>query len=152
MAPVSAGPLSFFFRNVAKLVETPRKSNRQIADGLGIALTLDKKELATALGIPAENLAPDLANIHAPVRLRRRGVEAKLLIGDHQPDPDPVLIRTLRDAHNWARALREGTPLLTIARDTAHHDAFIRTRGQLVFLSSKIQIAICDGTLPPEVH
>jgi site-specific DNA recombinase len=116
-----------------------------------ITLTLDKAELATALGISPENLAPDLANIHSPVRLRRRGVEAKLVIGDHQPDPDPVLIRTLRDAHLWAGALREGTPLLTIARNTAHHDAFIRTRGQLAFLSPKIQIAIREGTLPLEV-
>jgi len=116
-----------------------------------VVLTLDKKKLATTLGISAENLAPDLANIHSPVRLRRRGVEAKLVIGDHQPDPDPVLIRTLRDAHHWARALREGTPLLTIARNTAHHDAFIRTRGQLAFLSPKIQIAIRDGNLQPEV-
>lgn len=60
-------------------------------------------------------------------------------------------MRTLRDAHHWARALREGTPLLTIARNTTHHDAFIRTRGQLAFLSPKIQIAIRDGTLPAEV-
>ena len=120
-------------------------------DPLGIAVTLDLTELATALGIAAENLAPDLANIQSPACLRRRGVEAKLVIGDHHSDPDPVLVRTLRDAHHWARALREGTALLTIARDTAHHDAFIRTRGQLAFLSPKIQIAICDGTLPPEV-
>ena len=49
------------------------------------------------------------------------------------------------------RHLFETTVARCIARDTAHHDAFIRTRGQLAFLSPKIQIAIRDGTLPPEV-
>ncbi|WP_138933368.1 recombinase family protein [Roseovarius arcticus] len=117
----------------------------------GIALTLDKTALATGFNIPAGYLAPGLTTIHAPVRLRRRGIEAKLLIGDHHPVPDPVLMRTLREAHHWVHALRAGTPLTTIAGDNTHHDAFIRTRAQLAFLSPKIQLAIRDGTLPPEI-
>ncbi len=116
-----------------------------------IMLTLDKTELATALGIPAENLAPGLAKIHSSVRLRRRGIEAKLVIGDLQPEPDPVLMRTLWNAHRWAHALQNGTPLTTIASDASCTDAFIRTRGQLAFLSPKIQIAIIEGTLSPEI-
>ena len=80
-----------------------------------------------------------------PAKLSHRAARLKPVFSDK------TLIRTLRDAHLWAGALREGTSLLTIARNTAHHDAFIRTRGQLAFLSPKIQIAIRDGTLPPEV-
>ena len=116
-----------------------------------IVLTLDKTELATALGILAEDLAPDLANVHSPARLRRRGIEAKLVVGDLQPEPDPVLMRTLWNAHRWTRALRDGTPLTTIASDASCTGAFIRTRSQLAFLSPKVQIAIRDGTLPPEI-
>lgn len=38
-----------------------------------------------------------------------------------------------------------------IAHKAGHHDAFIRTRASLAFLFPKIQRAICDGTLPPEL-
>ncbi|WP_295317627.1 recombinase family protein, partial [Roseobacter sp.] len=44
-----------------------------------IHLTLDKVEVATRLGVPVDDLAANLCDIHAPLRLRRRGVEAKLV-------------------------------------------------------------------------
>ena len=62
-----------------------------------------------------------------------------------------MLLRTLADAHRWAAALRTGTPISEVARTAGHHDAFIRTRGSLAFLSPKIQVAMRDGTLPPEL-
>jgi site-specific DNA recombinase len=85
------------------------------------------------------------------VHLRRRGVEAKLVTGEPEPEPDPVLLRTLADARRWIVALRSGTPLATVAHDAGHHDAFIRTRAPLAFLSPRIQVAIRDGTAPPEL-
>ena len=42
-------------------------------------------------------------------------------------------------------------PLGDIARDAGHHEVHIRTRSQLAFLSPRIQRAIVDGTLPPEI-
>ena len=87
----------------------------------------------------------------APVSLRRRGVEAKLVVGDPKPSPDPVLLRTLTEAHLWADALRTGTPIKAVAGEAGRHDVFIRTRGQLAFLSPKIQAAICAGTQPTEI-
>ncbi|MCV2866790.1 hypothetical protein [Defluviimonas sp. WL0075] len=73
------------------------------------------------------------------------------MAGEAAPDPNPVLLRTLVDAHRWTAALRKGTPLATIARNAGHHDVFIRTRAPLAFLSPKLQHAIGDGTLPPEL-
>lgn len=72
------------------------------------------------------------------------------MVGSPAPEPDPVLFRTLADAHRWVTELRAGTPLGDIARTAGHHDAFIRTRGQLAFLSPPLQLAIRDGTLSPE--
>ena len=115
-----------------------------------IHLTLDKAILETNLGVPAGDLASDLCDIHAPLQLRRRGVEAKLVIGERRPAPDAILTQALREAHRWAQALKGGTPLKTIAGDANCTGAFIRKRGQLAFLSPKIQIAVRDGTLSPE--
>lgn len=116
-----------------------------------ILLELDPDTLSDALHLPAGDLAPDLLDLSAPVHLRRRGVEAKLVTGKPEPEPDPVLLRTLADAHRWIAALRSGTPLAAVAHDAGHHDAFIRTRAPLAFLSPRIQVAIRDGTMPPEL-
>ena len=74
-----------------------------------------------------------------------------LVIGTPTPQPDPVLVRTLAEAHRWVTALRDGVPLARIAQDSGHHDAYIRTRAPLAFLAPKIQIAILNGTLPPDL-
>ncbi len=116
-----------------------------------LTLTLDRTRLAEAVGVPPDNLAEELHKITTTVRLRRRGVEAKLVVGDRVDAPDPVLLRTLRDAHRWIADLKVGVPLGEIARDAGHHDVYIRTRSQLAFLSPLIQSAITDGLLPSEV-
>ena len=116
-----------------------------------IHLTLDKAVVATGLGVAARDLAAGLCDIQAPLQLRRRGVEAKLVIGERRPAPDAILTQALREAHHWAQALKDGTPLKTIAADKNCTSGFIRKRGQLAFLSPRIQIAIRDGTLPPNI-
>ena len=83
--------------------------------------------------------------------MRRRGVEAKLIVGERAASPDPVLLRTLRDAHLWATRLKNRVPLGAIAHEARHHEVHIRTRSQLAFLSPKIQRAIADGTLPADI-
>ena len=116
-----------------------------------ITLDLDPATLADALNLPADALSPDLPQVSASLQLRRRGVEAKLVLGTPAPVPDPILLRTLAGAHRWVAALRRGTPLARIAHGSGHHDALIRTRAPLAFLSPKMQLAVRDGTLPPEI-
>ncbi len=122
----------------------------KIAQGQ-IDLALSAKTLASALGIAADHLHPDLTDITASFDLRRRGVEAKVIAGDMAPQPDPHLRSMLIRAHGWARDLKAGIQLIEIARRENVPGAFIRTRAQLAFLSPKIQTAILDGTQPPEL-
>ncbi|MGB5066654.1 MAG: recombinase family protein, partial [Albidovulum sp.] len=116
-----------------------------------VDLSLDPTQLAVSLGVPANDIAPDLATLSVPFQLRRRGVEAKLVIGEPAPTPDPVLLRALTDAHHWARDLRAGKAMAETAGTAGHHDALIRTRTQLAFLSPRIQTAIRDGTQPVDL-
>lgn len=115
-----------------------------------ISLSLDRAMLVDELQISETDLAPELWKITAPLSLRRRGVEAKLVIGTPSPSPDPMLLQNLRDAHRWTSDLQEGTPMKAIAGHAGYKDVFIRTRGQLAFLSPKIQRAILAGTQPTE--
>jgi site-specific DNA recombinase len=118
---------------------------------LSLKLTLDRDALANRLGIPPGDLASDLHHLTAEVRLRRRSVEVKLIVGDRTSPPDPVLLRTLDAAHRWTKSLSAGVPLADIAREAGHHNVIIRTRAQLAYLSPKIQRAICDGQQPTEL-
>jgi hypothetical protein len=111
-------------------------------------LTLDRAAIADRLAVPPESLASDVLSLSVPFSLRRRGVEQKLVAGSRAAAPDPALRKALADAHRWAKALRGGTPLHEIARAAGHHDAHIRTRAPLAFLSPRIQRAILDGTQP----
>ncbi len=116
-----------------------------------IDLELNRKTLASTLGITTDHLHPDLTHITAPFDQRRRGVEAKVIAGDMAPQPDPHLRSMLIRAHGWARDLKAGVQLMEIARRENLPGAFIRTRAQIAFLSPKIQAAILDGTQPPEL-
>ena len=64
-----------------------------------ITLALDRDVLANRLSVPPSDLASDLHHLATDVRLRQRGVEAKLIVGDRTSPPDPVLVRSLDAAH-----------------------------------------------------
>ncbi|MEX0305909.1 MAG: recombinase family protein [Ruegeria sp.] len=160
LAQPEAGSAAVIQTSIADLVTRLRRqcgqvgadilANGRIARGQ-INLELNRKTLASTLGITADHLHPDLTHITAPFDLRRRGVEAKVIAGDMAPQPDPYLRSMLIRAHGWARDLKAGVQLMEIARRENLPGAFIRTRAQLAFLSTKIQTAILDGTQPPEL-
>lgn len=116
-----------------------------------LELRLDPSLLATTIAVPEADLAADLVSLSEPFTLRRRGVETKIIAGETIPAPDPVLKKTLAEAHAWARALRGGTSLTEIARKTGRSEPYIRTRIPLAFLAPRIQEAILDGHQPPDL-
>ncbi len=93
---------------------------RSVVTSRTITLALESSKLCKALGISKTDLSPDLLKITAPFHLRRRGVEAKLAIGVRPPEPDPILLRTLADAHRWAADLQSGDRIKTVALKAGH--------------------------------
>jgi hypothetical protein len=116
-----------------------------------IAIRLAPEALAAELGTSPDAIAGGVPAITAPFHLRRRGVETRIVAGDAEPAPDPVLVRRLAEARHWVARLRDGVPLATLSRQAGHSDAYIRTRAQLAFLSPRIQAAIVQGTQPPDL-
>lgn len=116
-----------------------------------ISVKLQSKAIADALNIPPAKLNPDVLSFSAPFQLRRRGVETRLIAGEHEPAPDPTIIKALAKAHLWVKDLRNGILLSALARNHSHSESYIRTRIQLAFLSPKIQSDLLAGHQPPEL-
>jgi site-specific DNA recombinase len=115
-----------------------------------LQVKLNAKPLAEKLGIIIEDLSPELIGFEVPWKLKRRGVENKIIVGDPAPEPDQTLIRVLAHAHQWVRDMKKGDPLKVVALKQGVTPAYIRTRSKLAFLSPKIQQAIMSGTFPSE--
>ena len=128
----------------------PLLASGQISPNLA-RLTLDPDAFAHRLGLDAHDIAADVLSFEVPFTCRRRGVEMKIVAAPVAPRPDPTLVRTLRDAHDWAQALRAGRGISDIAEAAGHSESFIRTRTQLAFLSPRLQEAILAGTQPAEL-
>ncbi|MBT3787797.1 MAG: recombinase family protein [Alphaproteobacteria bacterium] len=114
-----------------------------------LLVRLNAENIVRELGVEVRNLSGELAALEVPWQFRRRGVEAKIIVGNPAPEPDQTLIRMLSLAHQWLEQVKAGLPLKQIARKQGVTPAYIRTRTKLAFLSPKIQQAIVAGNFPP---
>ena len=111
-----------------------------------------KSETPSKLG--GENHPPIL--IKVPVRFRRRGVEAKLVVSEQlQPasEPDAKLVKALARAHEWFGKILRGEANGT--GDIAHAEGLCRTYVTrvlcLAFLAPETTRAILQGRQPTEL-
>ncbi|AUH64143.1 recombinase family protein [Paracoccus zhejiangensis] len=111
-------------------------------------LRLSRSPLAAAAGVTPDLLAEDALRIEAPTRLRRRGVEARLVIGSPARQPDAKLVAALGRAHRWLAKLRAGHDIASLARADHLSEGCLRVHLQLAFLAPVIQEAILNGTQP----
>ena len=87
-----------------------------------VRLRLAARPISAALNVTTEALDASLLTFVSPLALRRRGVETRIIAGVVQPAPDPMLLRTLAEAHTWARSLKAGRSLTEIATTTGHSE------------------------------
>jgi site-specific DNA recombinase len=126
-----------------------------------IAIEVDRKALAARLfdqdALPASEARKRGAiTIDVPVRFRRRGVEAKLVVLDAQRPtfgPDPNLIKALARAHEWFGQIVRGEAdgVGAIARVERLDRAYVTRMICLAFLAPDITKAILAGSQPTEL-
>ena len=87
-----------------------------------VSIAINVHELSCLLGLPeagstGTETAATVTVINLPLRLKRRGVEAKLVVGgDEEPvsKPDTALINLITKAHRWCDQITDGsTPSIT---------------------------------------
>ncbi|MCB1464449.1 MAG: recombinase family protein [Nitratireductor sp.] len=123
-----------------------------LAEAIGIGM--DREEATAETGEDARE--PQTATIHLPIQLRRRGVEARLVLTDAQhpaTNADSNLIRLLGQAHFLANQLTSGKSqsITELAKSTGSDAGEISRILPLAFLAPDIVRGILDGNQPIEM-
>ena len=116
-----------------------------------LRIRFDQSSLAHVLGLTPGDIDLAVLDLESPFTCRRRGVEMKIVAGERQPTPDPVLLRAIRNAHRWAAMLKSGVALRNIAQREGFSESYVARILPLATLSPRIQEAIVTGTQPLEL-
>jgi len=159
--------LEQFLRHDAsdKLKEVVRTLVRRVDLAPGnLRVVLSREGLLQTLGIQQEqggverDMAPDSAAtiITVPIEIRRRGREAKIVIGSDQHSaskPDPALLNAVVLARQWLKQLTAGryASISDLARTVGVDDGEISRLLPLAFLAPSIVEAIIRGGQPVDL-
>jgi site-specific DNA recombinase len=172
LTSIAANRLHAIFRRASVLAgnldNSPHDAKRRLLHNLlhrvtlhpgSIQIALRRSALGTAVfGEPPDSAAQPLEPIEltAPVSLKRRGVETKLIISSAQDEtamPDADLIALLVRAHRWSGQVARGEirSAREIARRDGSHPSEVSRTVQLAFLAPDIVEAILAGRQPVEL-
>ena len=73
-----------------------------------VSILLDRNAFAACLSMGPDRIREDALRIHAPFRLRRRGVETKLVLGNPTKSVDRTLLRNIANALSWLNRIKAG--------------------------------------------
>ena len=116
-------------------------------DGIHLKLSLDSLMAVKTHHVPT--ITHDI-----PMRMKRRGVEMRLVIGNSSPArKDITLIRTTARAHGWFHELASGRvqSLAEIASREGIHKSDVTKRLSLAFLAPDLVEAIIEGQQPADL-
>lgn len=122
----------------------------EIAPG-ELKVRLDAKATAKAFDVTTNDLAAASLEAIIPFQLRRRGVEAKLIIGESPALPDLTMIKAIARSISWRSDIQNGIGVKAIARRDGVTDGFVRKMLKLAFLSPLIIETILNGRQPTEI-
>lgn len=111
-------------------------------------LQLSADALAEAIGADGGRIAEDALVATFPFRLRKRGVETKIILADAPAGLDEVLIRNIAKAHVWFARIRAGETFSDIAETESASKRRIQQIVGLAFLAPDIIQDAMDGKLP----
>jgi site-specific DNA recombinase len=112
---------------------------------------LQSKKADSSHPTPAPSLSREL-----PIRLRRRGVEMRLVIesqGASHSRQDPVLLKAVARAYRWFQALstNQVKSIAELAAGEGVNERYIRSLIHLAFLAPEAVEAIAQGKQPAEL-
>ena len=113
-----------------------------------VSILLDRNAFAACLSMGPERIREDALRILAPFRLRRRGVETKLVLGNPTKSVDRTLLRNIANALSWLDRIKAGKTYEQIATEHAIPTDRVRKAIRYAFLAPDIVRAIVEGRQP----
>ncbi|MEP3428894.1 MAG: recombinase family protein [Roseibium sp.] len=120
-----------------------------------ISVQLDSDALAGQIKVPPADINPAVLQTTLPFTRRKRGVEGKLIIGsssgrteDTSTVEDKILIKNIRSANRWYRAVQDGKSFTEIATSDAVSANTVQRMITLAFLAPDIVRDIFQGKQP----
>ena len=113
-----------------------------------MSILLDRNTFADCLSMGPDHIREDALRIHAPFRLRRRGVETKLVLGNPTKSIDRTLLRNIANALSWLDRIKAGKTYEQIATEDAIPTDRVRKAIRYAFLAPDIVRAIVEGHQP----
>ena len=105
--------------------------------------------MVNALHIGSINLPDDVLTITIPSKLRRRGVEARFMIGAQSCEREDILIANIARADAWRREITAGKTLAEIANAEDRPTTYIAQILDFGFLAPDIVKQCLAGQQPP---
>jgi hypothetical protein len=113
-----------------------------------LTVLLSLSELAGALDCNTDRINVEELTLTSPFRMRRRGVELKLHLGDAPSEVDHTLVQNIVKAQRWMAMLIDGNTFSEIAQAECTSKRRVQDVVDLAMLEPDILDAIADGEQP----
>jgi hypothetical protein len=113
-----------------------------------IAISIDGAALSSAIGFTPDRIAEENLVLRRSLRLRRRGVETRLVLGEPRPEIDGTLIRNIARAHCWLESVQRGQSFDEIAAQESVSKNRLQQMIHLAFLAPDIVADVVAGKPP----
>lgn len=113
-----------------------------------LKVQLDLQALARMMECRADQVDAEELKIEAPFRMRRRGVELKLHLGDAPPEIDQTLVCNIIKARHWLAMIIDGRTFSEIAEAEGTSKRRVQDVVDLAMLAPDVLDAIAAGEQP----
>jgi site-specific DNA recombinase len=114
-----------------------------------LSVTLCPEALAERLGVPLAQISRDALSLVGEFTLRRRGVEAKLVLANTPSALDRTLLKTVALGWIWFEEIKAGATMQAIADREGVTQRRVAHLVDLAFLAPDIVRSIVEGRQPP---
>ena len=113
-----------------------------------LSVELNIIAIAKYMELPAKRLSFDALTISTAFRLRRKGVETKIILGNEPPEIDLILLGNIVKAMDWFEEIKNGQTFAQIAARAGTSKRRVQDVIDLAFLAPDIIEQAVNGTLP----
>ena len=113
-----------------------------------VTVELNKNALANCICLDTIRINENLSTIRAPFRIRKRGVETKIVLNGASRPIDEALLKNIANAHAWYGMIKSGKTFAEIAQESGISKRRIQQMLDLAFLAPDIIRQVMEGRQP----